>query len=149
MQGSPSVQRSTREASVNRTAGIVLYTIDARDRDKHDWHIGIVKATREKRRQKGEKIMETEEWKVPTNDEKAERMLSEGRDKPISSNLIGIYQCERATGATISEALKVALKAHIDAYERAQQDCNKSTDEPAERTWWAGYEYIDARQTQE
>jgi hypothetical protein len=86
---------------------------------------------------------------VPTNDEQAMVALRHERSASIADNLCGIYQCERATSATVLEALKVALKAHIDADRHAQQTRGKSTNEAAERTWWAGYEYVDASQTTE
>ena len=83
------------------------------------------------------------ETKVPTNDEEAERMLSDGRDKLVANCLVGIYQCRRATGADVLGAFEVALKAHLDAYRRAQQTQDELTDEPAsvaaEQPWWAGW----------
>lgn len=80
---------------------------------------------------------------VPINDEQAMAALRHERPASIADSLCGIYRCERATDATILEAFKIALLAHIAAYINAQQTCDGPIDKSAKQTWWAGYEYVD------
>ena len=83
---------------------------------------------------------------VPVDDEQAMIALRHEKERVTGDSLCGIYRCKRELGLPVLNAYMTALQAHVDAFEHAQQDCGKPAGEPAERTWWAGYEYIDTGQ---
>jgi len=54
-------------------------------------------------------------WDIPESDEEAKTALTFQRDDLTGKNLVGIYECRRAQGATVHEAYETALLAHIGA----------------------------------
>ena len=58
---------------------------------------------------------------VPQDDDEAVRALERSGDL-LTMSLQGIYRCRRGKGDSILEAFEVALKAHIEAAEKAMLD---------------------------